>query len=289
MFIPGWFAQLTKGAMIPMNMRHISLLLALCLLICCVACSAEETPPASDNVTTVVTAATTVTTAEATTEATTAEATTTTETTAIIPTTQNSTSKKTTTTRPPTSAKDGRQAWGTTKDGFEWVQYPVYINLGASSRGGRYEKLNEYVVTEFGVSTGITLFAHTNSKAKRVVLPETIAGYPVIAVNAYRNKAIKEVVLHKYITIYNQGAYPNATDFYMPEEFASGQLPYVMDEWPAEGITYHIPAASPLAAQLREKLTAAGVTHDLLTEDAVGVLDLSEADPIEADGKISFE
>ena len=75
----------------------------------------------------------------------------------------------------------------------------------------------------------------------------------------------------------------------MPEEFISGQLPYGMDEWPEKGMTYHIPAASPLAAQLREKLTAAGVTHDLLTEDAVGVLDLSEADPIEADGKISFE
>lgn len=66
-------------------------------------------------------------------------------------------------------------------------------------------------------------------------------------------------------------------------------MPYAMDEWPAEGITYHIPAASPLAAQLREKLTAAGVSHDLLTEGAIGVLDLSEVDPIEADGKISFE
>ena len=75
----------------------------------------------------------------------------------------------------------------------------------------------------------------------------------------------------------------------MPEEFISGQLPYAMDEWPAEGITYHIPAASPLAAQLREKLTAAGVSHDLLSEGAVGVLDLSGVDAIDADGKLAFE
>jgi hypothetical protein len=82
---------------------------------------------------------------------------------------------------------------------------------------------------------------------------------------------------------------PNVTDIYMPEEFISGQLPYGMDEWPAQGITYHIPAASPLAAQLREKLTAAGVTHDLLTEGAIGVLDLSGIDAIEAAGKLAFE
>ena len=122
------------------------------------------------------------------------------------------------------------------------------------------------------------------------MIPETIDGFPVVAIWAESyNKAVKEVVLHKYIIVCNWGAFPNATDFYMPEEFLSGLWPKSLDEWPAEGITYHIPAASPLAAQLREKLTAAGVSHDLLTEGAIGVLDLSGIDAIEADGKLAFE
>ena len=40
---------------------------------------------------------------------------------------------------------------------------------------------------------------------------------------------------------------------------------------------------------MREKLTAAGVSHDLLSEGVIGVLDLSGVDAIEADGKIAFE
>ena len=272
-------------------MKHISILAAFCLLFLCTACSAEETPPVSDNATTVAT--TVATTSETavlttTTEATTAESTTKTEGETIILTTENTTI---TTTRSllPTMIPDGREfgAEGTTKDGFGWRRYQ---SLYFSAPSADYQKLKEHLDDNFGNDRSVVILGYRSATPHRAIIPETIEGFPVVSIRATSyNKAVKEVVLHKYIIVYKRSAFPNVTDVYMPEEFISGQLPYGMDEWPAMGITYHIPAASPLAAQLREKLTAAGVSHALLTEGAVGVLDLSEVDLIEADGKLLFE
>ena len=153
----------------------------------------------------------------------------------------------------------------------------------------------KYLLETFETPKVVTIVSYSGGKKTRLVFPETINGYPVIAAYHHytktpsKNTYTKELVLHKMLIKVGMNYLPNVTDIYMPEEFISGQLPYGMDEWPEKGMTYHIPAASPLAAQLREKLTAAGVTHELLAEGTAGVLDLSGVEAIKADGKIAFE